>query len=65
MFGFVKSPDTKDKIHAIVIVIDASTFDVMPEAVIAKTKDLQTVFNARGLFSTSKIQRSKYWILIC
>ena len=48
MFGFVKAPDVKDKIHAVAMVVDASAFEVMPEAVIAKVKDIQTVFNARG-----------------
>ena len=48
MFGFVKAPDTKDKIHAVAMVMDASAFEVMPETVIAKVKDIQTVFNARG-----------------
>ncbi|KAK3105723.1 hypothetical protein FSP39_004276 [Pinctada imbricata] len=48
-FGFIKSPNVKDKVHAVILVVDASTFDVMPEGIIAKIKDIQTVFNARDL----------------
>ncbi|XP_071162519.1 interferon-induced protein 44-like [Mytilus edulis] len=47
--GFVAKPQFADKIHCVVIVIDGSTVDVMPEKVIEKMKGFQIHMNQRGI----------------
>jgi hypothetical protein len=36
--------------HAVVFVIDGSTFDVLPEGIIKKLKEMKTLVIERGMF---------------
>ncbi|XP_056000063.1 interferon-induced protein 44-like [Ostrea edulis] len=46
--GFIKDPTLKDRMHAVVFVIDGSTFDVLPEGIIKKLKEMKTFVVERG-----------------
>lgn len=47
--GFVAIPSLKDKIHAVVIVMDATSVDIFPPAIIDKIKILQAKVNQKGI----------------
>ncbi|XP_061167744.1 interferon-induced protein 44-like [Saccostrea echinata] len=47
--GFVKNPLLKDKIHCVAFVIDASTVDVMNDAVHRYIKEIQSLIVERGI----------------
>lgn len=46
--GYLTTPSTKDKIHIVVIVIDATIVDVFPEEIIEKIKLLQNKTHQKG-----------------
>lgn len=46
--GFVAIPSLKDKIHVVVIVMDATSVDIFPPAIIDKIKILQAKVNQKG-----------------
>lgn len=47
--GFVAIPSLKDKIHVVVIVMDATSIDIFPPAIIDKIKTLQTKVIQKGI----------------
>lgn len=47
--GFVSIPSLKDKIHIVVIVMDATSIDIFPPAIVEKLKVLQAKVNQRGI----------------
>ncbi|XP_061167739.1 interferon-induced protein 44-like [Saccostrea echinata] len=47
--GFVRNPKLEDKIHCVVFVLDASTIDVISEAVLRQIKEIQSVIVERGI----------------
>lgn len=47
--GFVAIPSLKDKIHVVVIVMDATSIDIFPSAIIDKIKTLQTKVIQKGI----------------
>ncbi|XP_062622114.1 interferon-induced protein 44-like [Saccostrea cucullata] len=47
--GFQKHPTLKDKIHVVVYVLNGSTFDVIPEWIFKKLKDIREMIIDRGI----------------
>lgn len=49
--GYVATPLLKDKIHIVVIVMDATSVDIFPQAIIDKIKTLQAKVYQKGMIS--------------
>lgn len=49
--GYVATPLLKDKIHIVAIVMDATSVDIFPQAIIDKIKTLQAKVYQKGMIS--------------
>ncbi|XP_062597458.1 interferon-induced protein 44-like isoform X2 [Saccostrea cucullata] len=50
--GFLKNPKIEDRIHCVTFVIDASTIDVITDAVLHHIKEIQNIIVERGIPQT-------------